>query len=113
MSETHRNSFVLDRETGHPGYDSTVIYATPRDLEALGRELASSAASGPVSVSHYATWKEGQSSRVYLEFRTAAEGDLDRWHRIDAKTRLTRGFNLALTLVVLALAAVGLWSLFH
>ncbi len=113
MSETHRNSFVLDRETGHPGYDSTVIYATPRDLEALGRELASSAASGPVSVSHYATWKEGQSSRVTLEFRTAAEGDLDRWHRIDAKTRLTRGFNLALTLVVLALATVGLWSLFH
>lgn len=81
MEAPFKNRFVLDRESGQPGHDHTVAYATREDLAELARRLSLVAQDLSGELSEYATRMHGQSSRVMLQFRCTDQRSIDEFHR--------------------------------
>ncbi len=127
MEETFVNDFVVRVESGHPGYVSYQIIATPDSLLALSQELKDEAEKykraqpstiSPIEhrdkhtpyrgeallLSKYATQDKGKSSRVSIAFMAA--DDLSRYH-VQPKSSWN---NLLLLFVlgVVCLAGIGL-----
>jgi hypothetical protein len=111
MEAPHRNPFVLDLEAGHPGYSSTVVYATPADLAELARKLAETARSPAGRLAEYATRKHASSSRVTLEFRCADAQSIEQWHTPSRRGRWVGGAVVIGLIVLLGLALVGVRAL--
>lgn len=114
LMTSHRNKFVIRQASGHPGYRSMTIVATREDLVALADEIKRKLTEGRHAplVSHYATEAHGQSSRVYLEFETASDHELDEYHK--AKNPVWSSFvRPALGLLVAAFTILGGLQVWH
>lgn len=111
MADGHRNRYVLEHESGHPGYSNTVVYGTPEDLELLARKLAEAVLAPGGSLSEFATRKHGASSRVTLQFRAVDAAEIDLWHVPSVKSRFAGWVAIALIIGLLVLAWIGALSL--
>jgi hypothetical protein len=107
----YRNKYVLRRQTGHPGNSYTVVFATREDLGELGRKLAEEAQTARVSISNYATYEHGRTSRVYLDFRSATAQEMDDWHKKSLKFRIESWIKPLFYLTLWAFAVIGFRSL--
>lgn len=104
---------MIRRASGHPGYRSTTILATPEDLGALADEIKTKLASGykPPFVTHGATEEHSASSRIYLQFEPASADEIDVLHASEsAFWRLLIRPVIGLSVVILAIiGAARLW----
>ena len=107
----HRNKYVLRRQTGHPGNSYTVVFATCEDLRELGQKLVEQAQTARISISNYATYEYGRTSRVYLDFRSATAQEMDDWHRRSLKLRLQSCIKPLFYLTLWIFAVIGFRSL--
>ena len=78
----HENLYVIEKETGHPGYQQYSITSTPEHMkelvEALSRALSEPRPEGELWQA-YATIARGETSRVTLRF--AVTDDLKIYHK--------------------------------
>lgn len=124
MKDDHRNPFVVQTESGHPGYVHYTVISTRDGMQDLTHRLAEALAAEPGALrqegesakdpltlfSQYATIAHGQRSRVSLAFQVVE--DLEPYH-VTRVNRPGRVQLLALLLIVVALlyfAIVGLYA---
>jgi hypothetical protein len=105
----HVNKYVIDVESGHPGFRAYTVISTLGDMrklvEALSRSLGDPAAAGKLW-SDYATVAHGQSSRVELRF--VVEPDLAPYHTRSLLVQVRRLLGCVVLLAALYFAWVGL-----
>ncbi len=123
MAEFFQNKFVIQRDSGHPGYQSYTIIATRNDLDQMVRELTVALgefveAASPVLehnsrprqiISKYATIANGETSRVYLQFAIA--DDLSCFHvRPTLLSRIKANIGCITLTGLVIFAAVGVFA---
>ena len=123
MEETFNNKYVIRTKSGHPGYQSYDIIATPEDLQQLAASIQSKAQAADLPtkihnsgvgekllITEYATISRGKSSRVSFSFYAAK--DLSLHHR---KKTHDWGFYAGCigVLAILVLAFVGLSAILN
>ncbi len=118
MEEFFTNDYVVEVESGHPGYINYKLIATPESWRVLAAQLASAAENaerGSISqqngkretllLQKYATVSKGKSSRVSLSFYAAK--DLGVHHA--RATRLRKLWNNVSCWVVLIIALIFIY----
>ncbi|HTI72962.1 MAG TPA: hypothetical protein VMF06_23515 [Candidatus Limnocylindria bacterium] len=123
MSDEYINKYVMEIESGHPGFKSFTVISTRDDLKAMIKSLESAleqtapessqtaaAAQSPRHVwSTYATIAHGETERVYLNFAVAS--DLLRYH--SKKRGLGPVMGYVLVAAIFVLLAIGLFTTMH
>lgn len=102
-----RNRYVLRKESGHPGFQNTVILATSEDLKIMGSKIVELSTAGKGRVEFYKTDEFKSKSLGSIVFEVIDQDQLAKLQKTDFKNWIWNNTPIFTLVSIIGFAIYG------